>query len=48
MRILVFHGYLMRGTGSNIYNAELVERWRGSATKWTCSVRTRTGRPRKG
>lgn len=24
MRILVFHGYLLRGTGSNVYNAELV------------------------
>src|SRR5918992_2923991 len=24
MRILVFHGYLLRGTGSNIYNANLV------------------------
>jgi glycosyltransferase involved in cell wall biosynthesis len=24
MRILIFHGYLLRGTGSNIYNAELV------------------------
>jgi glycosyltransferase involved in cell wall biosynthesis len=24
VRILVFHGYLLRGTGSNIYNAELV------------------------
>jgi hypothetical protein len=23
MRILVFHGYLLRGTGSNIYNANL-------------------------
>src|ERR1051325_10945021 len=23
MRILVFHGYLLRGTGSNIYNASL-------------------------
>ncbi|MBS1879033.1 MAG: glycosyltransferase family 4 protein [Actinobacteria bacterium] len=23
MRVLVFHGYLLRGTGSNIYNAEL-------------------------
>ena len=21
MRILIFHGYLLRGTGSNIYNA---------------------------
>jgi glycosyltransferase involved in cell wall biosynthesis len=24
VRILIFHGYLLRGTGSNIYNAELV------------------------
>src|SRR3954453_23716101 len=24
MRILVFHSYLLRGTGSNIYNANLV------------------------
>ncbi|MEA2290172.1 MAG: hypothetical protein QOD55_2169, partial [Solirubrobacteraceae bacterium] len=23
MRILVFHGYLLRGTGSNVYNARL-------------------------
>ena len=23
MRVLVFHGYLLRGTGSNIYNASL-------------------------
>ena len=23
MRILVFHGYLLRGTGSNVYNANL-------------------------
>jgi hypothetical protein len=23
MRILLFHGYLLRGTGSNIYNANL-------------------------
>ena len=26
MRILIFHGYLLRGTGSNIYNTELA-RW---------------------
>ena len=26
MRVLVFHGYLLRGTGSNIYNTELA-RW---------------------
>jgi glycosyltransferase involved in cell wall biosynthesis len=25
VRILVFHGYLLRGTGSNVYNAELAE-----------------------
>jgi glycosyltransferase involved in cell wall biosynthesis len=24
VRVLIFHGYLLRGTGSNIYNAELV------------------------
>src|SRR5436190_2745061 len=23
VRVLVFHGYLLRGTGSNVYNAEL-------------------------
>ena len=23
MRVLVFHGYLLRGTGSNVYNARL-------------------------
>mgnify|MGYP003290720627 CR=1 FL=1 len=25
MRVLVFHGYLLRGTGSNVYNAALGE-----------------------
>lgn len=25
MRILIFHGYLLRGTGSNVYNAELAQ-----------------------
>ncbi len=25
MRILIFHGYLLRGTGSNVYNVELAE-----------------------
>ncbi|MGZ5419743.1 MAG: hypothetical protein ACXWES_04420, partial [Solirubrobacterales bacterium] len=24
MRVLIFHGYLLRGTGSNVYNANLV------------------------
>ena len=23
MRVLIFHGYMLRGTGSNIYNASL-------------------------
>src|SRR3954462_1251296 len=23
MRVLIFHGYLLKGTGSNVYNAEL-------------------------
>ena len=23
MRVLIFHGYLLRGTGSNVYNAQL-------------------------
>ena len=27
MRILIFHGYLLRGTGSNIYNANWREPW---------------------
>ena len=26
MRILIFHGYLLRGTGSNVYNARLARR----------------------
>lgn len=25
MRVLLFHGYLLRGTGSNVYNAELAQ-----------------------
>src|SRR5215213_7181321 len=25
MRILIFHGYLLHGTGSNVYNARLAE-----------------------
>lgn len=25
MRILIFHGYLLRGTGSNVYNAEVAQ-----------------------
>ena len=25
MRVLIFHGYLLRGTGSNVYNGALAE-----------------------
>ena len=25
MRVLIFHGYMLRGTGSNIYNANLAQ-----------------------
>src|SRR6185503_20007740 len=25
VRVLIFHGYLLRGTGSNVYNAELAQ-----------------------
>ena len=25
MRVLIFHGYLLAGTGSNVYNAALAE-----------------------
>ena len=25
MRVLIFHGYLLHGTGSNVYNARLAE-----------------------
>src|SRR3954451_8528270 len=25
VRVLIFHGYLLRGTGSNVYNAKLAE-----------------------
>ena len=43
MRILIFHGYLLRGTGSNVYNLG----WRGRSPAWgtrsTCSARTATG-----
>ena len=30
MRILIFHGYLLRGTGSNVYNAELARALRAA------------------
>ena len=46
MRILIFHGYLLRGTGSNIYNANLARSldW---AMRCTCSARTGRRRDRR-
>ena len=35
---------MLRGTGSNIYNANLARRWPGSATRSTCSARTARSR----
>src|SRR4051794_40568264 len=29
VRVLIFHGYLLRGTGSNVYNSKLAEALRG-------------------
>ena len=42
MRILIFHGYLLRGTGSNIYNANLARALAGlgQIKRCTCSART--------
>ena len=48
MRILVFHGYLLGGTGSNVYNSALAESLAGPATRSTCSARTATRSPRTG
>ena len=45
MRILVFHGYLLRGTGSNIYNANLARALAGLDTAlWDLAGR-RAGKP---
>ncbi len=41
MRILIFHGYLLRGTGSNIYNANLARALAAPGARGrTCSART--------
>jgi len=45
MRVLIFHGYLLRGTGSNVYNANLAPRSCGWGTRCICSARR--PRPRK-
>ena len=43
VRVLVFHGYLLRGTGSNVYNASSRARSLAWGTRSTCSPRTWTG-----
>ena len=42
MRVLIFHGYLLRGTGSNIYNLSLCGRSRRWGTRCTWSARNAT------
>ena len=40
MRVLIFHGYLLSGTGSNVYNAELAAAFvRGGHRTRTTSMR---------
>src|ERR671938_490522 len=41
MRVLVFHGYLLRGTGSNVYNARLAAALarRGATVDLLCQER---------
>ena len=43
LRILIFHGYLLRGTGSNIYNASLVRAFArlGHEVELVCQERSR-------
>ncbi len=42
MRVLIFHGYLLHGTGSNVYNARLAEALvrAGHAVDMVCQERT--------
>ena len=42
MRILIFHGYLLRGTGSNIYNANLARTLAGLGHKVDLFCQDRT------
>ena len=41
MKVLVFHGYLLRGTGSNVYNASLAQAlaWQGHEVHLLCQDR---------
>ena len=48
MRILIFHGYLLRGTGSNIYNANLARAVAGLGHEVHLFCQDRTALPPKG
>jgi Glycosyl transferase 4-like domain len=48
VRILIFHGYLLRGTGSNIYNANLARALAGLGHEVHLFCQDRTARPPKG
>ena len=48
MRILIFHGYLLRGTGSNIYNANLARELAGLGHEVHLFCQDRTALPPKG
>ena len=48
MRILIFHGYLLRGTGSNIYNANLARALAGLGHEVHLFCQDRTALPPKG
>ncbi len=45
MRVLIFHGYLLRGTGSNVYNASLARAL--AALGHDVHLSARTARPRR-
>ena len=48
MRILIFHGYLLRGTGSNIYNANLARALAGLGHEVHLFCQDRMAVPPKG
>jgi glycosyltransferase involved in cell wall biosynthesis len=48
VRILIFHGYLLRGTGSNIYNANLARSLAGLGHEVHLFCQDRTALPPKG
>ena len=40
MRILLWHGYLLAGTGSNVYTRAIAREWAAPATTSSSSART--------